>query len=167
MYLPNSELCPDDHIWMSLREYSWYIREQMAGLDPEQCGGGTGYHHILCLPPPPPPPPPPWKGRETYCFFPCIHPSLCLSVTKLCQLYNLKTFKNDFNETSYIYKAHSEDVSCHNSSLDIFGVISLDHLIICNAISCPLYNLITVRGISMKLYTFVKQIQAMCHAQES
>ena len=39
LYLPNSELCPDDHIWMSLREYSWYIREQMAGLDPEQCQG--------------------------------------------------------------------------------------------------------------------------------
>ena len=39
LYLPNSELCPDDHIWMSLREYSWYIRQQMAGLDPEQCRG--------------------------------------------------------------------------------------------------------------------------------
>ena len=41
-------------------------------------------------------------------------------------------------------------------------------LIICYAILCPLYNLITLynRGILMKLHTFVKHIQTMCHAQE-
>ena len=38
-------------------------------------------------------------------------------------------------------------------------------LIICNAISCQLDNLITVRGISTKLHTFVKHIQTTCHAQ--
>ena len=39
-------------------------------------------------------------------------------------------------------------------------------MIICNAILCPLYNLITVRGISTKLYTIVKHVQMTCHAQE-
>ena len=57
---------------------------------------------------------PPCKGRETYCFSPCLCPSICLSVTKLC----------------------------------------------------PLYNLITVTDISMKLHTFVKHFEMMCHAQE-
>ena len=46
----------------------------------------------------------------------------------------------------------------HNSALDVFGVI-------CNAISCLLYNLITVRGISTKLHTFVKHIQTICHTR--
>ena len=32
--------------------------------------------------------------------------------------------------------------------------------------SCLLFNLITVRGISTKLHTFVKHIQTTCHAQE-
>ena len=32
--------------------------------------------------------------------------------------------------------------------------------------SCPLYNLITVTDISMKLHTFVKHIETTCHAQE-
>ena len=32
--------------------------------------------------------------------------------------------------------------------------------------SCPLYNLITVTDISMKLHTFVKHIETKCHAQE-
>ena len=39
LYLPNRDLCPDDYLWRSLREYSWYFREQMAGFDPEQCKG--------------------------------------------------------------------------------------------------------------------------------
>ena len=33
--------------------------------------------------------------------------------------------------------------------------------------SCPLYNLITIRDISTKLHTFVKHIEAICHAQET
>ena len=57
---------------------------------------------------------PPCKGRETYCFSPCVCLSVRLSVTK----------------------------------------------------SCPLYNLITVTDISMKLHTFVKHIETKCHAQE-
>ena len=32
--------------------------------------------------------------------------------------------------------------------------------------SFPLYNLITVTDISMKLHTFVKHIETTCHAQE-
>ena len=35
-----------------------------------------------------------------------------LSVTKSCPHYNLKTVKRYFSETSYIGKAHSDDVSC-------------------------------------------------------
>ena len=38
---------------------------------------------------------PPWKGRETYCFSPCVCLSICcLSITKWCPLYNLITVKN-------------------------------------------------------------------------
>ena len=32
--------------------------------------------------------------------------------------------------------------------------------------SCPLYNLITVTDISMKLHPFVQHIETTCHAQE-
>ena len=32
--------------------------------------------------------------------------------------------------------------------------------------SCLLHNVITVTDISMKLHTFVKHIETMCHAQE-
>ena len=58
---------------------------------------------------------------------------------------------------------------CHAQEPELcFGYFwSYFPLIICDAISCPLYNLITVRGISTKLHAFVKHIQAMCHAQES
>ena len=58
----------------------------------------------------------------------------------------------------------------HNATLDIHGVNS--HLIICNAILCPLYNLITLKGILTKFHTFVKHIQTVkhiqmkCHTQE-
>ena len=45
-------------------------------------------------------------------------------------------------------------------------VYGLNPLIICNAISCPLYNLIAVIGISTELNTFIKHIQTTCHAQE-
>ena len=44
--------------------------------------------------------------------------------------------------------------------------LELFSLIICSVISCLLFNLITVRGFSMKLHTFVKHIQTMCLAQE-
>ena len=39
-------------------------------------------------------------------------------------------------------------------------------MIICDAFLCPLYNLITVRDISMKLHTLVKHIQTTFYAQE-
>ena len=50
-----------------------------------------------------------------------------------------------------------------NSALD---VLELFPLIICNAISCPLYNLVTAGDISTKFHIFVKHIQATCYAQE-
>ena len=49
------------------------------------------------------------------------------------------------------------------SALDVWSYFPL---IICNAILCPLYNLVTVRDISTKLHIFVKHIQTMCHAPE-
>ena len=39
-------------------------------------------------------------------------------------------------------------------------------LIIFHTISCPLYNLNTVRNISMKLSTLIKHDKIMCHAKE-
>ena len=39
-------------------------------------------------------------------------------------------------------------------------------LIICNAISCPLCKLTTIKAIQMKLHQVVKHIKTMCHAQE-
>ena len=44
----------------------------------------------------------------------------------------------------------------HIFAFGIFGVISFDHL---QAISCPLYILITIKGISTKLHAFVNHIQ--------
>ena len=42
-------------------------------------------------------------------------------------------------------------------------------LSVCLSVSkpCLLYNLITVKDISMTFHTFVKHIQTTCHAQES
>ena len=40
-------------------------------------------------------------------------------------------------------------------------------LIIFHTISCPLYDLKTVREISVKLGTLIKHDETMCHAQES
>ena len=88
---------------------------------------------------------PPWKGREINCFLPCVRLSVTtssstirqcvmhknhnsciyisplplfvgLSITKLCPLYNLITVKI-FQETSYICKAHSDNVSCIRNKL--------------------------------------------------
>ena len=39
-------------------------------------------------------------------------------------------------------------------------------LIIFHTISCPLYNLKTVREISVKLGTLIKHDETMCHAEE-
>ena len=36
-------------------------------------------------------------------------------------------------------------------------------LIICNAISCPLYILIAIKGISTKLHTFVNRVMVLVH----
>ena len=70
-----------------------------------------------------------------------------------------------FNETSYICKAHSDDLSCTRTitlaciffSLRLFVGLSVTK-------SCPLYNLITIRDISMKLHSFVKHFQTSCCA---
>ena len=39
-------------------------------------------------------------------------------------------------------------------------------LIFFHTISCPLYNLKTVKEISVKLSTLIKHDETMCHAQE-
>ena len=53
------------------------------------------------------------------------------------------------------------NVVYHNSALDIFW--RNFPLIICNAISCPLYMLIAIKGISTKLYTFVNRVMVLVH----
>ena len=64
------------------------------------------------------------------------------------------------------FLTHSDDVSCTRTITLLWIFWSYFPLIICNAIACPLYNLILVRGISTKLHKFVKQIQTTCRAQE-
>ena len=55
---------------------------------------------------------PPLQGRETYCFSPCVCPSVHLSVRhKSCPLYNLKTVK-DFSMKLGTLVNHDETV-CH------------------------------------------------------
>ena len=43
VYLPNGVLCPYGYVWKALREYSPYVRQQMAGFDSEQCRGRIRY----------------------------------------------------------------------------------------------------------------------------
>ena len=53
------------------------------------------------------------------------------------------------------------NVVYHNSVLDNFGENFT--LNICNAISCPLYILIAIKGISTKLHTFVNRVMVLVH----
>ena len=107
----------------------------------------------------------PLKGLGDILFFPLrlsVRPSVCLSVTKSCPLYNLITVR-DISTKLHTFVKHIQ-TKCHAQTL--LHVWSYFPLIICNDISCLLFNLITVRGISTKLHTFIKHIQMYCHAQE-
>ena len=54
----------------------------------------------------------------------------------------------------------SSMLSCDSSYWSYFPLIIFD------TISCPLYNLKTVKDFSMKLGTLVNHDETMCHAQE-
>ena len=56
---------------------------------------------------------PPCKGRETYCFSPGVCGSVCLSVTKLCRLYNLITV-TDISKKLHTFVKHIE-TTCHDA----------------------------------------------------
>ena len=57
-------------------------------------------------------------------------------------------------------------MSCTRIITRAFISLKLFPLIIFHTISCPLYNLKTVRDISMKLGTLIKQNDMICDAQE-
>ena len=102
-------------------------------------------------------------------FFPLslsVRPSVPLSVTKSCPLYNLQPLR-DISTKLYTLVKHIQ-TTCNAQEPELcFGYFwSYFPLINCNAFLCPLYNLITVRGISTKLHTFDKHIKKTCHAQE-
>ena len=61
-----------------------------------------------------------------------------------------------------------DETMCHaqKSVLLLSYLWSYFPLIIFHTISCPHYNLITVREISVKLDTLIKNDEMMCHAQE-
>ena len=62
---------------------------------------------------------PPWKGQETHCFSPAsvclsVLPSVCLSVTKSCPLYNLITVRDLSTE---LHMPHNqESFLCYEKS---------------------------------------------------
>ena len=107
-----------------------------------------------------PPPPTPMKGSGDILIFP-----LRLSVTKSCPLYNLKMVR-DISTKLHTFVKHIQTMchaQKHNSALDCLEFSSFDHFQ-CYFVSS--LKLISVRGISTKLNTFVKHIQMTCHAQE-
>ena len=59
-----------------------------------------------------------------------------------------------------------DEMMCQESLLLLSYLWSYFPLIIFHTISCPLYNLKTVRDISMKFGTFIKQNDRICDAQE-
>ena len=86
----------------------------------------------------------------------------------LCLLYNSKTIR-DFSVKLGTLLKHNETMCHAQESLLLLSYLwSYFSLIIFHTISCPLYNLKTVRDISMKLGTLVKQNDRIhvCDAQE-
>ena len=85
--------------------------------------------------------------------------------TILCLLYNSKIIR-DFTMKHGTLIKHDE-MMCHakESLLLLSYLWSYFPLIIFHTISCPLYNLKTVRDISMKLGTLIKQNDRICDAQ--
>ena len=64
-----------------------------------------------------------------------------------------------------VAKPVAVELRCHATALIPLVSVCVS---VCLSVTkpCPLYNLITVTDISMKLHTFVKHIETMCHAQE-
>ena len=87
------------------------------------------------------------------------------SVTKSCRLYILKTVRDILTNLHTLVKHIQSTCHAQEPELCLGYFWSYFSLIICNAISCPLYNLITIRDSSTKLQTLVKHIQT-CHAQK-
>ena len=77
--------------------------------------------------------------------------------TILCLFYNSNTIR-DFSMKHGTLIKHDETVCNAQESLLLLSYLwSYFPLIIFHTISCPLYNLKTVRDISMKLCTLIKQ----------
>ena len=83
-----------------------------------------------------------------------------------CPLYNSKTVR-DFSMKLGTLIKHDE-MMCHvqESLLLLSYLWSYFPLIISHTISCTLYNLKTVRSISMTLGTLIKQTDRICDTQE-
>ena len=94
-------------------------------------------------------------------YFPLI---ICNAIS--CPLCKLTTIKAIEMKLHTVVK-HNKTM-CHAQEPQLcFGYFwSYSPLIICNAISCPLCKLTTIKAIEMKLHTIVKHNKTMCHAQE-
>ena len=106
-----------------------YIQTTCHAQDPERCFGYFWSH------------------------FPLI---ICDSTS--CPLYNLITVR-DISTKLHTLVKHIQ-TTCHANEPELCFVYFWSYcpLIICNAILCPRYNLITVRDISTKLHVFVKHM---------
>ena len=86
--------------------------------------------------------------------------------TILCLFYSSKTIR-DFSMKHDSLIKHDETMCHAQESLLLLSYLwSYFPLIIFHTILCPLYNLKTVRDISMKLGTLIKQNDRICDAQE-
>ena len=96
------------------------------------------------------------KNHNLLAYFWSYFP-LIIFHTILCLLYNSKTIR-DFSMKHGTLIKHDE-MMCHaqESLLLLSYLWSYFPLIIFHTISCPLYKLKTVRDISTKLGTFIKQ----------
>ena len=84
--------------------------------------------------------------------------------TLLCPLYNLKTEREISVKLGTLIK-HDETMCHAQESLLLLSYLwSYFPLIIFHTISCPLYNLKTIRDISMNLGTLIKQNDRICDA---
>ena len=83
-----------------------------------------------------------------------------------CPLYNSKPVRDISMKLSTLIKHDEIMCGVKESKLLLAYRWSNFPLIIFHTISCPLYNLKTVREISVKLSTLIKHDETMCHAQE-
>ena len=83
-----------------------------------------------------------------------------------CPLYNSKTVRDISMKLGTLIKHDEMMCRAKEPQLLLAYLWSNFPLIIFHTISCPLYNLKTVREISVKLGTLIKHDETMCHAQE-